>query len=309
MADGAGEENVFEGVELGIGTWAWGDRLFWGYGQGYHQEDLEAVFNSCLNLGFNFFDTAEVYGQGLSETYLGQFIKKTNKRVKIASKFMPFPWRLLRGSLTRALQGSLKRLGITRLDRYQIHWPMPPINIETWMDAMTDVYQAGLIGAVGVSNYERGQMLRAYDVLAREGIPLASNQVEYSLINRKVEKNGLLKLCQERGIKLIAYSPLGQGVLSGKYSADNPMSGVRARRYDRKFLEKLDPLLTLMRQIGEAHERRSPAQVAINWVMCKGALPIPGAKTVAQSEHNARATGWRLNEEEIALLDAASDKL
>lgn len=309
MSEVPAVSSLFTGVELGIGTWAWGDRLFWGYGQGYEHADLEAVFDTCISQELFFFDTAETYGQGASETFLGQFISKVNKPIKVATKFMPYPWRLGRGALRGALRGSLKRLGLEKVDLYQIHWPMPPVNIDTWMDAMVEAYQAGSIGAVGVSNYDRSQMLRAFDCLAHDGLSLASNQVEYNLINRKVEKNGLLKLCQERGIKLIAYSPLAQGMLSGKYTSENPMQGVRGGRYNRKYLTKLEPLIQLMRKIGDEHDRRSPAQVAINWVICKGGLPIPGAKNMLQAEHNAGSIGWRLTEDEVTRLDEASDQL
>jgi aryl-alcohol dehydrogenase-like predicted oxidoreductase len=300
---------VFTDVEMGIGTWAWGDKLFWGYGQGYGQADLAAVFDACLSMGLNFFDTAEVYGQGTSELFLGEFIKKTQKPVKVASKFMPYPWRFWRGSLIGALRGSLKRLGLEKVDLYQIHVPLPPVSVDTWMDAMSDACQKGLVGAVGVSNYDQMQMLRAFTCLAREGIPLASNQVEYSLLNRKIEKNGLLKLCQERGITLIAYSPLGMGLLSGKYTVDNPMTGMRGRRFGRDYMKRLQPLVQLMRNIGEDHDNRSTAQVALNWVICKGALPIPGAKNTSQAEQNSGALGWRLTEDEIGRLDETSDRV
>ena len=300
---------VFADVEMGIGTWAWGDKLFWGFGQGSGQADLAAVFDSCISMELNFFDTAEVYGQGLSESFLGQFLKRTQKPVKLATKFMPFPWRFWRGSLLQALRASLKRLGREQVDLYQIHQPLPPLSVDTWMDAMSEAYQSGLVGAVGVSNYDRARMLHANDCLAREGIALASNQVEYSLLNRKVEKNGLLKLCQERGITLIAYSPLGMGLLTGKYTLENPMKGMRGRRVGREYMKRLVPLIQLLQQIGQEHDHRSPAQVALNWVICKGALPIPGAKTVIQAEQNAGALRWRLSEEEVAKLDEASDRL
>jgi len=300
---------VFAGVEMGTGTWAWGDKLFWGYGKGYSEDDLAAVFDACISSDLNLFDTAEVYGQGISESLIGKFIKKTQKPVRVATKFMPYPWRFWRGSLLSALKGSLKRLGLERVDLYQIHQALPPVSVDTWMDAMSEAYQKGLIGAVGVSNYDQMMMLRAFVCLAREGIPLASNQVEYSLINRKVEKNGLLKLCQERGITLIAYSPLGMGLLSGKYTVENPMKGLRGGRFGRDYMRKLQPMLQVMRNIGGEHENRSPAQVALNWVICKGALPIPGAKTTSQAEQNAGALGWRLSEDEMAKLDEASDRI
>ena len=133
--------------------------------------------------------------------------------------------------------------------------------------------------------------------------------MEYSLINRKVEKNGLLKSCQEQGITLIAYSPLGQGILTGKYSPKRPLPGIRGWRYARSLLEKVQPLLGLMVEIGQAHGGKSAAQVALNWVICKGALPIPGAKNLRQVQENLGALGWRLVEAEVAALDEASDKV
>ena len=224
------------------------------------------------------FDTAEVYGQGQSEHLLGEFIKTVEQPLVIATKFMPYPWRLRRGSLLKALRGSLNRLGLEQVDLYQVHQPIPPVNPETWMEAMTEAVQAGLTREVGVSNYDRSWMQRSYVALAREGIHLASNQVEYSLINRKVEKNGLLKQCQELGVRLIAYSPLGMGLLTGKYTPENPPSGIRGGRYNRRFLERMTPLLTLIKRIGSDHAGKTPAQVALNWVSVKVPCPSRGPR-------------------------------
>lgn len=309
MSDAPGKQSVLENVEIGTGTWAWGDRLVWGYGRGYSDADLRQVFDASLAAEICLFDTAEVYGQGRSEQLLGEFIKTTEQKLIIATKFMPYPWRLGKGSLLRALKGSLKRLGVAQVDLYQMHQAMPPVNVETWMSAMTEAVQAGLTREVGVSNYDRSWTQRAYDALAHEGIYLASNQVEYSLIDRQIEKNGLLKLCQELGVRVIAYSPLGMGLLSGKYTPENPPSGIRGARYNRRFLERLVPLLTLMKRIGSDHAGKTPAQVAINWTICKGTLPIPGAKNIAQAEQNAGAVGWRLSDEEVDILDETSDRL
>ncbi len=309
MNEAPANQSVLQAVEFGVGAWAWGDRLVWGYGRGYAASEVRRAFDVSVAAGIRLFDTAEVYGQGQSELLLGEFIKTVEQPLIIATKFMPYPWRLGRGSLLKALRNSLKRLGLQQVDLYQVHHPMPPVNPETWMEAMTEAVQAGLVREVGVSNYDRSWTQRAYVALAREGIRLASNQVEYSLINRKVEKNGLLKQCQEQGVRLIAYSPLGMGLLSGKYTPENPPTGIRGGRYNRRFLERLVPLLTLMKRIGSDHAGKAPAQVALNWVICKGALPIPGAKNVAQAEQNAGTLGWRLTDEEVALLDEASDKL
>jgi len=303
-----GQHPVFSGVQFGTGTWAWGDRLFWGYGRSYGEEDVRAVFLASLEAGINFFDTAEVYGQGRSESLLGKFIQESEAPVRIATKFMPYPWRLSRRSAQRALQGSLKRLGRDKVELYQIHMPFPPLSIETWVSALGELAQSGLIGAVGVSNYDRDQTQRAYDILIRQGIPLASNQVEYHLLNRKIEKNGLLKHCQDLGVTVMAYSPLAQGLLTGKFTPENPPRGVRSR-YGAKLVVKVQALLKLMRQIGADHAGKTPAQVAINWTMCKGTFTIPGAKTQRQMEENAGALGWSLTPDEVAALDEASDQI
>jgi aryl-alcohol dehydrogenase-like predicted oxidoreductase len=303
-----GRHPAFDGVQFGTGTWAWGDRLFWDYGRGYNDDDLRAVFDASLKAGVDLFDTAEVYGQGRSETLLGRFIQESGQQVRVATKFMPFPWRLSRRSALKALRNSLKRLGRERVELYQIHRPFPPLKVETWVESLADLAQSGLIGAIGVSNYDRDQTQRSYDTLIRQGIPLASNQFEDHLLNRKIEKNGLLKHCHELGVTVIAYSPLGQGLLTGKFTPENPPKGVRSR-YGTKLLVKIQPLLKLMRQIGADHAGKTPGQVALNWVMCKGTFAIPGAKNRRQMEENAGALGWELTSDEIAALDEASDKV
>lgn len=307
QAPEAVQHAVFEGVKMGIGTWAWGDRLYWGFGRGYQEKDLGDAFRWLLQNGVNFFDTAEIYGQGNSEEMLGRFLKETDQPVKIATKFMPLPWRLSRKALLRALRKSLKRLGVASVDLYQIHMPLPPVTVETWMAAMAEAYQDGLIQAVGVSNYNREQMQRAYDALIGEGIALASNQIEYHLLNRTAEKSGLLKLSQELGVQLIAYSPLASGVLSGKYTPENPMQGIRANRYTRATLGRVQPLIRVLQKIGGAHEGKTPAQVALNWVICKGLIPIPGVKTLEQAQVNMDVLDWRLTEAEVTRLDEVSE--
>jgi len=295
-------------AEMGIGTWAWGDRTIWNYGHGYGEEEVAGAFQKSLEAGINLFDTAEVYGTGRSERLLGRFLQRTDHPVLVATKFMPFPWRLSRASLLRALRGSLERLGLEKVDLYQIHWPLPPRSVEHWAEALAEAVAAGLTRAVGVSNYNLAQMERAYQALARHGIPLASNQVEYHLLNRRVEKNGLLARCRELGVRLIAYSPLAKGLLTGKYTPQNPPPGVRGRMF-AALLDDLPPLLDLLRAIGQEYGGKTPAQVALNWLICKGALPIPGAKNADQAAHNAGALGWRLSEAHVQALDQASDSI
>jgi aryl-alcohol dehydrogenase-like predicted oxidoreductase len=148
-------------------------------------------------------------------------------------------------------------------------------------------------------------MQRAHTALARRGIPLASNQVEYSLWQRKPETSGLLEVCRQLDVTLIAYSPLAQGLLTGKYTPKNPPPGVRGRRYGRA-LGKVQPLVSLLRDLGAVHGGKTPAQVALNWTICKDAVPIPGAKNARQAMDNAGALGWRLSPEQVQALDRAS---
>jgi aryl-alcohol dehydrogenase-like predicted oxidoreductase len=300
---------IFDGIELGIGTWAWGDRLVWNYGHGYTEKDVEESFKVAIENGIRFFDTAEIYGQGKSETFLGELMEGLDEPLVIATKMMPYPWRLRADALQRRLEASLKRLKLQKVQLYQIHFPLPPVSVRKWMERMIDVQQQGLIEAVGVSNYSLEQTLEAHKVLTENGSRLASNQVEYHLLERRIEKNGLMEQCNELGIKIIAYSPLAMGILSGKYTPENPPSGVRGSQYNREFLGRIQPLLKAMKKIGNDHEGKSASQVAINWVICKGALPIPGGKNANQVEQNIGAMGWHLTSAEVALLDELSDSV
>lgn len=291
---------------LGIGTWAWGDQSMWGYRKSHTDADIREAFDTALAADINFFDTAEVYGLGNSEKFLGRFLSETGQPVVVATKFMPFPFRLSKSTLRWALKRSLKRLGSEQVDLYQMHFPLPPFAVETWMEAMADAVEAGLIRAVGVSNYSMEQMGRAHSTLAKRGLKLASNQVSYSLLHREPEFDGVLQRCRDLGVTLIAYSPLGQGILAGRYTPDNPPPGLRKRLYKREYLAKVQPLLKLMRDIGAVHGGKTEAQVALNWTICKGTVPIPGAKNARHVVSNAGALGWRLNDDDVAALDEAS---
>ncbi len=293
---------------MGVGTMTWGGGKLWNRGRGLGRADAESAFQASVKAGLNLFDTAEIYGWGGSEKTLRSLIRSQGQPVAVATKFMPYPWRVTRGSLAPALRRSLARLGMKRVGLYQIHWPIPPARAKTWANALADVVEADLTLAVGVSNYSAEQMLVAHKTLAERGIPLASNQVYYSLLHREPERNGLLSVCKEKGITLIAYSPMSMGLLTGKYTPSNRPSGLRRFRSGRRLLEGMQPLIGVMREIGKERGGKTPAQVALNWVMCKGALPIPGAKNAQQAEENAGALGWHLGPEEIKTLDAASDK-
>jgi aryl-alcohol dehydrogenase-like predicted oxidoreductase len=294
---------------LGIGTMAWGARLLWGYGREYTDLDLRAAFEITLDAGITFYDTAEVYARGASEKLLGGFIREADVEAVVATKYFPFPWRLGRKAVIKALRRSLERLGMEQVDLYQIHWPSPLPSIETLMEGLADAVEAGLTKTAGVSNYNVEQMSRASDALAKRGLPLASNQVQYSLLHRQPESSGLLDLCRELDVTLIAYSPLGQGMLTGKYTPKNPPKGMRGRRYRGESLTRLQPLIELMRGIGETHGGKTPAQVALNWIVAKGVLPIPGVKNARQAEENVGALNWSLTEAEVAALDEAAQRV
>ncbi len=300
---------VFNGIELGIGTWAWGDRLVWGFGNGYNERDVREAFYESIKGGIRFFDTAEVYGHGKSETILGDLMQELDGEIIIATKMMPYPWRIHKDSLRKALTNSLKRLRTQRVALYQMHLPFPPIGPEKWMNRMLELREEGLIDAIGVSNYDLPQTIAANETLKKHGLRLAANQVEYHLLDRHIESCGLMEYCREEGIKVIAYSPLALGVLTGKYTAQNPPGGTRGARFSRRYLDTLQPLLKTMARIGNENGGKTTAQVALNWVIQKGALPIPGAKNAHQAAQNLGATGWHLNPDEMSLLEDLSKDL
>jgi len=298
---------------LGVGVWSWGDKNFWGYGQDYNREDVTQAYEACLDAGINFFDTAEMYARGESERILGECIREDGRPVVIASKFAPLPNRFTARSLLKALDASLERLNVQAIDLYQIHWPYTLIGFDALMDALAEAVRSGKVRAVGVSNYGADQMRRAHARLARHDIPLASNQVHYNLLYRKPEKNGVLDACRELNVALIAYSPLEQGLLTGKYRivAWEAISVTGPRRFSRTFRasqrRKIEPLLQSMEGIAKAHGK-TIGQVALNWLLAKDEhiIPIPGAKNARQASENAGAIGWRLNNEEFERIDVAS---
>lgn len=308
MTEISGETRFLHALEMGLGAMQWGDRVYWQFGSGYGAREVRQAFESSIADGIQFVDTAELYGNGLSERLLGRFIQETDQPVLIATKFFPWPWRLTKGSVARALKASLARLGVDSVDLYQIHWPSPVMNTDLLVEGLAECVHRGLARTVGASNFGHARMLAAYSALARNSIPLASNEVHYSLLSREVEKNGILARCKELGVRMIAYCPLERGLLTGKYNVENPPPGRRARKY-ANFLPKIQPLLKLMTEIGQDHGGKSNAQIALNWTICKGALPIPGAKNAEQAAQNAGALGWRLTDEEVAKLDFVSDAI
>lgn len=296
---------------LGVGTWAWGDRSTWGMG-GYDSaltpETIAEAWSASIDAGATFFDTAEVYGSGESERIIGKLLREDPeraKRVTIATKFMPMPWKLnVRGALRNALLGSLDRLGLEAVDLYQIHGPISLRGHAALADALAAVHQEGLVRAVGVSNYSSGETRKMAAELRKRDMRLATNQIEFSLLRRVPETSGLLDTCRELEVVPLAYSPIGQGRLTGKYSAANPPPGKRS--FSAHPMPLVDDVVAELRRIGEAHDQGTPSQVALNWIISKGAVPIPGAKNREQAAQNAGALGWELSADEVAALDAAA---
>lgn len=296
---------------LGIGTWAWGDKLFWNYGNSYGAAQVEEAYKESVKVGITFFDTAEVYGLGESEKLLGQLMKQIDRPVDIATKYGPLPWRFTAESVSEAITASLQRLQSEKVTLYQVHWPFAFLmSQETLMNALANEVQKGRIGCIGVSNYTAQQMREANDILAKRDIPLAVNQVQYSLLSRKVETQGIISTARELGITILAYSPLAQGLLTGKYTSQSQNTPDGARRLDSRFnsqgLQKIEPVLNLLSQLGEKYQKTS-SQIALNWLIAQGnIIPIPGAKNARQAIDNAGALGWRLEAEEVAKLEQSS---
>lgn len=315
---------------LGIGTMSWGERMM-GYGKTHTHDDVKEAYRACLDAGLNLFDTAEGYGMGENERLLGECRSQDDRPAIIATKyapaslFAPTPTRLSPRALLKSLDRSLQRLGVERIDLYQIHFPTSPNRVDALMDVMAEAVQAGKVRAVGVSNYSASLMRQAHARLARHGIALASNQVHYNLLHRYPETNGVLDACRELNVALIAYSPLEQGTLSGKYRATpqsrsvtlrfieaisprDPFGEMKGAPYGRRDLrsEKVEPLFVVLEEIAKAHEK-TIAQVALNWLLTKDVciIPIPGAKNARQASQNVGALGWRLTEDEQSRISQA----
>jgi aryl-alcohol dehydrogenase-like predicted oxidoreductase len=296
---------------LGLGTWAWGDKSTWGmntYDRSYSFDTIREAYAASVAAGVTLLDTAEVYGNGESERIIGRLLDEdqaNRSRVVIATKFLPMPYKvLLTSALMAALRASLQRLRVPAVHLYQIHGPISLRSHAAMADALAEARHAGLVKAVGVSNYSEKEVRAIHAALAKHRIPLATNQIEYSLLRTMPESNGLLGTCKELGVVVLAYSPLGQGRLTGKYSAGKPPPG--KRNFSNFPMREIDPIVAELRRIGERHGGKTPGQVALNWIICKGAVPIPGAKNRTQAEENAGALGWRLSADEVGALDRLS---
>jgi len=291
---------------IGIGAWQWGSTE-WGWGQQYGKKDLLAAFQKALELGINFIDTAEIYGHGRSEQLVGEAIRGHREEVVIATKVSP--WNLTYGRLLRAAKRSLQRLGIDAIDLYQVHWPNPLVPIRSTMKAMKKLVKEGKVRCVGVSNFNLKRMKEAEKALAP--IYLVSNQLKYNLLDRVIERE-VLPHATNAGISIIAYSPLAQGLLAGRYSPYiRPRSLVQQAnsRFSPRNLARLTELSRLLSEVAAARNR-TPSQVALNWVISKeNVIGIPGVKNPENVRDDAGAVGWRLTESESKQLEQAAAAL
>lgn len=314
---------------MGCGTWAWGNRLLWNYDEGMDTE-LQRVFDRCVAAGVTLFDTGDSYGtgklSGRSESLLGQFARDyfaarsadrspaapsqiDRSHLCLATKLAPFPWRLSRRSMVAAGAASAQRLGA--IDLVQLHWSTA--NYFPWqegalLDGLMDLVEAGQARGVGLSNFGAKRLRQVHRQFADRGIAIASLQVQYSLLSTyPVTELGVKEVCDELGIKLIAYSPLALGLLTGKYNDGNYPGGLRGFLC-RQILPGAKPLLDCVNAIARSRQK-TMAQIALNWCIAKGAIPIPGAKTVAQAEQNIGALGWSLDAGEVTELDRAAARV
>ena len=289
--------------KIGLGTWQFGSRE-WGYGSQYADEVAQAVVRRALELGVTLFDTAEIYGFGRSERILGRALGEDRESVFLATKILPvLP---VAPVVEQRAVASANRLGARRLDLYQVHQPNPVVRDGTIMRGMRALQRVGLVGEVGVSNYSLRRWRAAEDAL---GSPVLSNQVPYSLVARAPEQD-LLPYAASTGRVVLAYSPLAQGLLSGRYHPGNlPANRVRAANplFLPENLQRAGELLAVLGEVAAAHAA-TPAQIALAWVIRHPAVAaIPGASSVEQLESNVAAAEIDLaDDQHQALADAAA---
>jgi aryl-alcohol dehydrogenase-like predicted oxidoreductase len=269
---------------LGVGTNRWD-------ASGLGQARLSDTFAAALDAGTGFFDTAEIYTSGRSEIALGEAARQAGRPALVASKFAPYPYRVTAAQFASALDKTLERLGRDSLDLYYLHFPYSPLTVGAWMRAMASAVKAGKIRAAGISNCNVAQMRKAADVLARYDIPLAANQVQYSLIHRKPETDGVLDACRQMDVALVAYRPIGGGALS----PGAPKGSGRSALADT------------LREVAAAR-RATALQVALAWLLKRDdhVIPIPGATRSEHVRENSGALSLELSDAEFAAIDRAS---
>src|SRR3984957_11013632 len=287
---------------IGLGTWQFGSRD-WGYGSSYASQEAHAIVRRALEQGVTLFDTAEIYGFGRSERILGQALGEDRDSAFLATKI--FPVLPVAPVVEQRAVASANRLGVRRLDLYQVHQPNPVVRDGTIMRGMRALQRVGLVGEVGVSNYSLSRWQAAEAAL---GDRVLSNQVQYSLATRAPERD-LLPFAETTGHVVIAYSPLAQGMLSGQYHRGHrPTNRIRSANplFLPENLERAGDLIATLREVADAHSA-TPAQIALAWAIHRPAVvAIPGASSVAQLESNVIAADIDLTDGEYQALSAAS---
>ncbi|MBW0016723.1 MAG: aldo/keto reductase [Mycobacterium sp.] len=294
-------EGVGRVSRIGVGTWQFGSRE-WGYGDDYASGTARDIVQRALALGVTLFDTAEIYGLGKSERILGEALGDQRAEVAVASKIMPvapFP-----PIIKQRERASARRLQLDRIPLYQIHQPNPVVPDSVIMPGMRDLLDSGAIGAAGVSNYSLERWKKADAALGR---PVISNQVDFSLAHPRALKD-LVPFAERENRIVIAYSPLAQGLLGGKYGLDNRPGGVRAVNslFGTENLRRAEPLLQTLRDVATQVDAK-PAQVALAWLISlPGVVAIPGASSVEQLEFNVAAADVELSAESREALTRAA---
>lgn len=319
---------------MAVGTQAWGVQA-WGYGKSYSREDLYAAYRAALDAGMSFLDTSDSYG--ISEELIGEFRSLDGRNPIIATKFSPSivfdrSRRTAPEHVTPTLDESLRRLRVDCIDLYQMHYPVAEERLDGFLEPFIKAVKAGKVKAVGVSNFNLKQMRYAHRYLADHGIPLASNQIGYSLLHRTPEWNGMLDACEELDVAVIALMPLLQGILTGKYRIGGPDYPSRVKivmrviQFDpfrespdrppllRRIFstpyplrrDALEPLFQVMMDLAASHNA-TIAQVALNWLLggSERVVPLVGAKNLRHAQDNAQTLGWALSPAEMHILDAA----
>ncbi len=298
-------------IGLGTNKFSGGKGLYGLVMPDLSQEEINEIIKSALESGINWFDTAEMYGFGHSEQAVAKALKAAGAaedEVVIVDKWMPL-FRTAR-NISRTIDKRLNLLGDYAIDLYMVHNPMGFSPPEAEMAVMAELVEAGKIRSVGVSNFQASQMKRAHAALADRGLPLAANQVEYSLLNRKIETNGVLDAAKELGVTIIAWAPLGSGLLTGKFHAEARYKQAPIGRslMLRRNLERSQPLIKVLEEIAAGHNATA-AQIAVNWLInCHGDLvvAIPGASKAHHAEQSASAMNIRLSDDDMGRLDELS---
>ena len=301
---------------LGVGTWQFSNKG--GTWNTVTDKTVYEILKYSLTNGMNWIDTAEIYGNGISEMLIGQALKqlKTENALTdipyIADKWFP----LLRtaDAITKTINQRLDCLQTPVIDLYQIHQPTSLSSLKEQIRHMAELADKGIIKNVGISNFTAQGMRKADKLLREHGLRLASNQVKYNLLHRKPEKNGVIETAKELGISIIAYSPLQQGMLTGRFHTDPAATDNISllRRFHsgiiRKNIERTRPLIDTLNKLGEKYQK-TPAQISLNWLIhSQGELvfAIPGATKLEQAQSNIKAQSFRLSQEDIELLNKVS---